>query len=181
MRQFTGACPAATGPTDEPCTRSPLLANLFKHYAFDSWMPRTYPDMQFARYPCRSQPDQILASTHAASLPTTGRDDLVRPPDPRPGLTSSDYSTESPPLNHLGKPDAGNLPVRFEEGDGDGVGRTIPILLNCKHVQWTEPPLTTNGSSEVSAPRFGQPQANVPSGLAHFTAFSITSCTFLSW
>jgi hypothetical protein len=35
-------------------------------------------------------------------------------------------------MNHLGKPDAGNLPVRFEEGDGDGMGRTIPTLLkNC--------------------------------------------------
>ena len=32
-------------------------------------------------------------------------------------------------MNHLGKPDAGNLPVRFEEGDGDGVGRAISTLL----------------------------------------------------
>jgi hypothetical protein len=27
-----------------------------------------------------------------------------------------------------GKPDAGNLPVRFDEGDGDGEGRTISTL-----------------------------------------------------
>ena len=32
-------------------------------------------------------------------------------------------------MNHLGKPDAGNLPVRFEEGDGDGMGRAISTLL----------------------------------------------------
>lgn len=29
---------------------SPLLANLFMHYAFDAWMRRTYPDVLFARY-----------------------------------------------------------------------------------------------------------------------------------
>ncbi|MBF9018947.1 MULTISPECIES: group II intron reverse transcriptase/maturase [unclassified Oceanispirochaeta] len=29
---------------------SPLLANLFMHYAFDEWMKRTYPHVEFARY-----------------------------------------------------------------------------------------------------------------------------------
>lgn len=29
---------------------SPLLANLFLHYAFDAWMERNYPGMPFARY-----------------------------------------------------------------------------------------------------------------------------------
>jgi group II intron reverse transcriptase/maturase len=29
---------------------SPLLANLFLHYAFDLWMRRTYPSVQFERY-----------------------------------------------------------------------------------------------------------------------------------
>ncbi len=29
---------------------SPLLANLFMHYAFDTWMDREYPDCPFARY-----------------------------------------------------------------------------------------------------------------------------------
>ena len=29
---------------------SPLLANLFLHYAFDMWMTRTYPDIPFERY-----------------------------------------------------------------------------------------------------------------------------------
>jgi RNA-directed DNA polymerase len=29
---------------------SPLLANLFMHYAFDLWMNRTYPDIRFERY-----------------------------------------------------------------------------------------------------------------------------------
>ena len=40
---------------------SPLLANLFMHYAFDHWLERMYPDIQFERYAddalihCRSQ------------------------------------------------------------------------------------------------------------------------------
>ncbi len=29
---------------------SPLLANLFMHYAFDEWMRRNYPDIQFERF-----------------------------------------------------------------------------------------------------------------------------------
>src|SRR4051812_939821 len=29
---------------------SPLLANLFLHYAFDRWMARVYPDIRFERY-----------------------------------------------------------------------------------------------------------------------------------
>lgn len=28
----------------------PILANLFMHYAFDEWMKRNYPDVQFERY-----------------------------------------------------------------------------------------------------------------------------------
>jgi RNA-directed DNA polymerase len=40
---------------------SPLLANLFLHYAFDAWMRRTFPHLQFERYAddaivhCRSE------------------------------------------------------------------------------------------------------------------------------
>jgi retron-type reverse transcriptase len=30
--------------------RIPLLANLFLHYAFDTWMARTYPHIPFERY-----------------------------------------------------------------------------------------------------------------------------------
>src|SRR6202049_1087911 len=40
---------------------SPLLANLFLHYAFDRWMQREHPDIPFERYAddaichCRSE------------------------------------------------------------------------------------------------------------------------------
>lgn len=42
---------------------SPVLANLFLHYAFDSWMQRTYPRVPFERYAddaivhCKSEPE----------------------------------------------------------------------------------------------------------------------------
>ncbi len=29
---------------------SPVLANLFLHYAFDAWMARTFPSVPFERY-----------------------------------------------------------------------------------------------------------------------------------
>lgn len=49
---------------------SPLLANLFMHYAFDAWMRRNYPDIPFERYAddglvhCanREQAERVLAA-----------------------------------------------------------------------------------------------------------------------
>jgi len=35
---------------------SPLLANLFLHYAFDMWMARTFPHIPFERYADDSAP-----------------------------------------------------------------------------------------------------------------------------
>jgi RNA-directed DNA polymerase len=35
-------------PQGSPC--SPVLANLFMHYAFDAWMAREYPSIRFERY-----------------------------------------------------------------------------------------------------------------------------------
>jgi retron-type reverse transcriptase len=35
---------------ERPLVISPLLANLFMHYAFDRWMAQNYPQVQFARY-----------------------------------------------------------------------------------------------------------------------------------
>jgi RNA-directed DNA polymerase len=39
---------------------SPLLANLFMHYAFDAWMARTYPAISFERY-C----DDVVVHCHS--------------------------------------------------------------------------------------------------------------------
>jgi group II intron reverse transcriptase/maturase len=50
-----------TKGTPQGGVASPLLANLFLHYAFDLWMQRTYPGIRFERYAddvlvhCRSE------------------------------------------------------------------------------------------------------------------------------
>lgn len=50
-----------TKGTPQGSVVSPLLANLFLHYAFDLWMQRTYPHLRFERYAddaivhCRSE------------------------------------------------------------------------------------------------------------------------------
>ena len=51
---------------------SPVLANLFMHYAFDRWLTRTFPTVAFARYAddavvhcsSRRQAEQVLAALH---------------------------------------------------------------------------------------------------------------------
>src|SRR5271165_2047098 len=53
-------------PTPQGGVISPLLANLFLHYAFDMWMRRNFPDIPFERYAddaichCRTE-DQAAA------------------------------------------------------------------------------------------------------------------------
>jgi len=52
---------------------SPVLANLFLHYAFDAWMARTFPDVPFERYAddavahCRTEREarEVLAAIRA--------------------------------------------------------------------------------------------------------------------
>jgi RNA-directed DNA polymerase len=45
-----GTLEPRTKGTPQGGVLSPLLANLFLHYAFDSWMRRTYPSVQFERF-----------------------------------------------------------------------------------------------------------------------------------
>ena len=58
VRRWLEAPEAATGKQGEKRIKgtpqggviSPLLANLYMHYAFDAWMSRTFPQIKFARY-----------------------------------------------------------------------------------------------------------------------------------
>ena len=45
-----GTAVPRTRGTPQGAVVSPMLANLFLHYAFDTWMTRTFPSVQFERY-----------------------------------------------------------------------------------------------------------------------------------
>jgi retron-type reverse transcriptase len=45
MKREDGTIVERTRGTPQGGVVSPILANLFMHYAFDLWMARTYPDL----------------------------------------------------------------------------------------------------------------------------------------
>jgi group II intron reverse transcriptase/maturase len=70
-----GSVVPRTAGTPQGGVISPLLANLFLHYAFDMWMARTYPHIPFERYAddaichCRSAEEaQVLRRALADRL-----------------------------------------------------------------------------------------------------------------
>ena len=50
MQMEDGSIVPRTAGTPQGGVISPLLANLFLHYAFDTWMARTFPHIPFERY-----------------------------------------------------------------------------------------------------------------------------------
>ncbi|MBV9143103.1 MAG: group II intron reverse transcriptase/maturase [Pseudonocardiales bacterium] len=50
IQQVDGTLHTRDRGTPQGSAISPLLANLFMHYAFDAWMARTYPQVHFERY-----------------------------------------------------------------------------------------------------------------------------------
>jgi RNA-directed DNA polymerase len=50
MESADGTRAERTRGTPQGGVVSPMLANLFMHYAFDAWMARTYPDLPWCRY-----------------------------------------------------------------------------------------------------------------------------------
>jgi group II intron reverse transcriptase/maturase len=70
VQKSDGTLEQRTRGTPQGGVVSPLLANLFLHYAFDCWMQRSYPEVRFERYAddaivhCRSeqQAREVLAA-----------------------------------------------------------------------------------------------------------------------
>src|SRR5438045_5976155 len=50
LQQEDGTLAQRDRGTPQGSSISPLLANLFLHYAFDMWMEKQFPDLQFERY-----------------------------------------------------------------------------------------------------------------------------------
>jgi RNA-directed DNA polymerase len=50
LRQADGSVTARDRGSPQGASISPLLANLYMHYAFDTWMTREFPDVPFERF-----------------------------------------------------------------------------------------------------------------------------------
>ncbi|MFC4766965.1 reverse transcriptase domain-containing protein [Effusibacillus consociatus] len=60
MQMPDGSIVERTKGTPQGGVASPVLANLFLHYAFDKWMDKYHPDKPFARYA-----DDAVAHCHS--------------------------------------------------------------------------------------------------------------------
>ena len=77
MEQADGTVAERKRGTPQGGVVSPILANLFMHYAFDLWMARTHPDLPWCRYAddglvhCRTEQEaQALKDELQARLAT---------------------------------------------------------------------------------------------------------------
>jgi RNA-directed DNA polymerase len=73
MQLEDGTCIERNKGTPQGGVISPVLANLFLHYAFDAWMGRGYPELPWCRYAddglvhCRSEAEAIAVKAKLAA------------------------------------------------------------------------------------------------------------------
>jgi len=67
LQQEDGSLVERDRGTPQGSAISPLLANMFLHYAFDAWIARTYPDVPFERY-CDDVIVHARSEQHARQL-----------------------------------------------------------------------------------------------------------------
>ena len=61
VRRMDGSLEERTKGSPQGAVISPLLSNLFMHYAFDEWLRRNFPHVQFARYADDGAPGNVHA------------------------------------------------------------------------------------------------------------------------
>jgi retron-type reverse transcriptase len=89
-----GSVVPRTAGTPQGGVISPLLANLFLHYAFDAWMARNFAHILFERYAddiichCKSAEEarQMCPSSRLCSRPTRPEKMICCPASPRVGV-----------------------------------------------------------------------------------------------
>jgi hypothetical protein len=78
MLQEDGTTVERSRGTPQGGVVSPILANLFMHYAFDAWMARRFPDLPWCRYAddglvhCRSM-KSVNQASRLRCLPLPGK------------------------------------------------------------------------------------------------------------
>ena len=86
MQMPDGTVVAREKGTPQGSPISPILANLFMHYAFDRWMDREFPGCPFERYADLCRPRHKSAYAEGRVMPTCCRSALVRAVSGCPGV-----------------------------------------------------------------------------------------------
>src|SRR3954453_1049840 len=157
LQQPDGTLTARDRGTPQGSAVSPVLANLFMHYAFDTWLTRTHPQVVFERYAddavvhCCSETEarRVLADI-AERMRQVG---LTLHPD----KTQIVYCKDA------------NRPLRFERTEFTFLGYTFPATSGAGPPRSDVPgvPARDQRSSPEEDQHAGPPLAAAPLDLSH--------------
>ena len=131
MQQADGTLPQRTRGTPQGSSVSPVLANLFLHYAFDMWMVREFPAVEFERY----ADDGVVALPSPSGRPARSwrrcgngwRRSGWRCTRPRPGSCTARTGTGANRRRHRSSRSWGSRFARARPGHG--TARTFMSFL----------------------------------------------------